>query len=296
MIEEFRYSTTDNEQIFAKCWLCKNEKAVIQIIHGLGEMAEYYEEFAAFANENNFSVYMNEARGHGRTAVPLVQEDIIGAMQSDVKALTDIISEKHSAPIFILAHSLGTEIAQLYLEQYSDKISGAILTGLTSFDDIERLIAAINNEIEQNGIDAPCYDTFLLIFGKVAERFPEKCSVSWVTSDLERAQYYESLPYTNVMYPNRFYKSFLYNAKYIQSKELLQKLPHTLPLLFLSGSDDSVGQYGKYVVKRYNDFVADGFSDINYKVYKGFRHSILQEKERKQVFLHIINWLDSKLS
>ena len=126
------------------------------------------------------------------------------------------------------------------------------------------------------------------VFGKVAERFPEKCTISWVTSDLERAEFYEKLPYSNVMYSNRFYKSFLSAQKITQDKDFAKGVEKKIPLFILSGSEDSVGGYGLYPPRKAEEYKKAGF-DVTLKIYEGMRHSILQEKDRKSVYLDILN-------
>ena len=93
-------------------------------------------------------------------------------------------------------------------------------------------------------------DVFLKLFGKVAEPFPEKCTVSWVTSDLERALYYETLPYTNKMYSCRFYRSFLQLASEVQRKDYLKNVLPKPPVLLMSGTQDMVGDKGAYAKKK----------------------------------------------
>lgn len=47
--QEFEY-----KGMHCKKWLSDNEKAKIQIIHGLGEMSEYYEQFAEYITAKEF--------------------------------------------------------------------------------------------------------------------------------------------------------------------------------------------------------------------------------------------------
>ena len=51
MTEEFVF-----DGMYCKKWTSDSETAVIQIIHGLGEMTEYYEQFAECVNERGVSV------------------------------------------------------------------------------------------------------------------------------------------------------------------------------------------------------------------------------------------------
>ena len=194
--QEFEY-----KGMHCKKWLSDNEKAKIQIIHGLGEMSEYYEQFAEYITAKGVSVYLCEYREHGRTALPA---DIDNIVQTAAKECGDFSSYVHSesdTPLFLLGHSLGAQMAQYVICHCDSSLySGVILTGCPYIHDTKALLSDIEAEISEKGADAPSMDVFLKLFGKVAEPFPEKCTVSWVTSDLERALYYETLPYTNKMY------------------------------------------------------------------------------------------------
>ena len=53
--QEFEY-----KGMHCKKWLSDNERAKIQIIHGLGEMSEYYEQFAEYITAKGVSVYLCE--------------------------------------------------------------------------------------------------------------------------------------------------------------------------------------------------------------------------------------------
>lgn len=46
----------------------KNPKAVVQISHGMAETAQRYEPFAKELTKNGYIVYINDHRGHGKTA------------------------------------------------------------------------------------------------------------------------------------------------------------------------------------------------------------------------------------
>ena len=55
----------EHNGMHCKKWLSDNEKAKIQIVHGLGEMSEYYEQFAYQMTAEGISVYLSEYREHG---------------------------------------------------------------------------------------------------------------------------------------------------------------------------------------------------------------------------------------
>lgn len=150
------YISYDGEKISYKRWLAEKEMCIVQIAHGLGEMSDYYEEFARIANEHHISVYLNEARGHGKTQAIYNQENIIDQMVHDLSELNKLIRKSggHS-PIFLLGHSLGSVLGQLAAVRYEKAWQGLILTGIPHHQNVKELLNEIHKEIERVGLQAP---------------------------------------------------------------------------------------------------------------------------------------------
>ena len=288
--QEFEYNG-----MYCKKWLADEEKAKIQVIHGLGEMSEYYEQFADYMTNIGISVYLSEYRDHGRTKLPTDIDDIILRSAKECYAFSECAYAQSRTPLFLLGHSLGSQMAQYILNHCGSKLySGVILTGCPHINDTKMLICYIEREISEKGADAPSTDVFLKLFGKVAEPFPEKCTVSWVTSDLERAEYYETLSYTNKMYSCRFYKNFLQLADEVQNSKYLSDISTKPPILVISGTDDMVGDRGEYAKVKAAQLKENGF-EVSLEVFNGMRHSVLQEKEREKVYRVVADFIDENL-
>lgn len=277
--QEFEY-----KGMHCKKWLSDNEKAKIQIIHGLGEMSEYYEQFAEYITAKGVSVYLCEYREHGRTALPANIDNIVQTAAKECGDFSSYIHSESDTPLFLLGHSLGAQMAQYVICHCDSSLySGVILTGCPYIHDTKALLSDIEAEISEKGADAPSMDVFLKLFGKVAEPFPEKCTVSWVTSDLERAEYYETLPYTNKMYSCRFYRSLIALSKEVQQQDYLSEINVKPPVLMISGTMDTVGDRGEYAKSKAAMLKSIGF-DVTLRLFDGMRHSVLQEKNRESVY------------
>lgn len=126
----------DGKKIFIGVWdEVENPKAVIQMVHGMGEHIGRYENVANYLNSKGFIVYGDDHRGHGKTAENIdkigdIGRDGFNKIVEDEKYITDMIKRKYpNLPHFICGHSFGSFISQEYLNRYSNDIDGIILCG-----------------------------------------------------------------------------------------------------------------------------------------------------------------------
>ena len=76
----------------------------------------------------------------------------------------------------------------------------------------------------------------------------------------------------------------------------LAKMPKDLPLLFLAGDADPVGEQGKGVRRAIQSLKDAGVQNIECKLYPGARHELLVETNKQEVFADIADWLDRQLT
>ena len=113
-------------------------RGVVQIAHGASEHARRYERLAGVLAEAGYGVYANDHRGHGRTAGSLDRFGIAGPdgwsrIVADQKFLTGHIARAHPGhPIVLLGHSMGSLIAQSYLQAGAEPLRAVVLSGTLS--------------------------------------------------------------------------------------------------------------------------------------------------------------------
>ncbi|MEO6469515.1 MAG: alpha/beta hydrolase, partial [Acidimicrobiia bacterium] len=69
-MDEFTLTDADGVTIFVHRWLAEdaqNPKAVLHIVHGLGEHSARYHRLAQSLNAAGYHVYADDHRGHGLT-------------------------------------------------------------------------------------------------------------------------------------------------------------------------------------------------------------------------------------
>ena len=72
----------------------------------------------------------------------------------------------------------------------------------------------------------------------------------------------------------------------------IEKMNKEIPILFLSGKEDPVGEYGKGVMRAYSSFCRAGMHHVTLRLYPGGRHEMLHEINRSDVENDILSWIE----
>ncbi|HBF5698141.1 TPA: lysophospholipase, partial [Clostridioides difficile] len=262
----------------------KKPKAVIQIAHGMAETAQRYETFAKVLTKNGYIVYINDHRGHGKTAKiienvgHLAEKEGFRCLVEDMYTLTNIIKkENEDLPIYLFGHSMGSFASQRYIMDYSNNLSGLILCGSNGKQGIILNLAhlIINREIKKYGRRSKSNKINNLIFGGEIIRRNEKTKFDWLSRDKEQVEKYINDPFCGVVCSCGFFYDLVQGLKEIEDKENLKKVPLDIPIYIISGDKDPIGKNGKGVLRLRDRYIKLGVKDVTCKLYKDGRHELL---------------------
>ncbi len=120
--------------VYYRSFTLKESKATIVISHGFCESVEKYSELIRFFNENNFSVYALDHRGHGKSGRLGIDNYQINVEKfdfyvDDLKIFLDtvVLNNLKNEKLFLFAHSMGGGIGALFMEKYTNYFDAAIL-------------------------------------------------------------------------------------------------------------------------------------------------------------------------
>ena len=82
----------------------------------------------------------------------------------------------------------------------------------------------------------------------------------------------------------------------LYDKKLLAQMPGELPVFFVAGKEDPVGDYGKGVLKAADMVKEAGMKNVSVKLYPTDRHEILNETDREQVYEDLYCWLEKLIN
>ncbi len=294
-IHAVRYRPEDAGQI----------RCILQVVHGMAEYVERYEEFAAYLVERGFVVTGDDHLGHGKSVGQggkqgyFCEQDPATVLVRDVHRLKKLTEELYpGVPYVLMGHSMGSFITRNYLCRYGTGISGAVIMGTgmqpKAVLDMARLVAGIQRLFCGSGHVSRLLDR--LAFGGYGRGITDRrTAFDWLSRDRERVDRYIADPMCGFTFTVNGFGALFELVLRLYSPENLAAVPRELPVFMVSGDADPVGDYGKGVRRAYDSLVAAGLTDIRLKLYPGGRHELLNETNRSQVMQDICRWVEENV-
>lgn len=299
---EYRSSDGINT-IVAKIYIPQQPKGVIQIVHGMCEHIDRYEEFMRFLACSGYVVCGNNHLGHGESCASPKDFGYFGENQGytnlikDVRKLHLIIQKDYpDLPQYMLGHSMGSFITRVYLTKYADDLSGVILSGTGGPNPmINTAIQLSYNACRQRGGHYRPKNIHRLAFGNFNHRIRRaRTERDWLTSDKEQVDKVLSDPYCMFTFTAAGFKD-LFSLHYLANlPSSIESIPKDLPILLISGMMDPVGNYGRGVRKVQSMMLAAGMKHIQMQLYPHGRHEMLNEVNRSEVYEDILHWIEGE--
>lgn len=105
-------------------------KAIVCLVHGLGEHTGRYAHVAKAFNEAGYALFGFDLRGHGQTGGPRGHIPSLEAVMQDIRQFIEFQRQTHPGlPLFLYGHSLGGLLTLAYALQYPEGLQGVIVTG-----------------------------------------------------------------------------------------------------------------------------------------------------------------------
>ena len=174
MRSDFWFDSHGAGKIHCCRWMPEGEpKAIFQIVHGIAEFVERYDDFANFLTKQGYVVVAEDHMGHGQS---INGEGIQGyfhggwfaAVEDTYQLLTMTKREYPNLPYILFGHSMGSFMARTILYRYPDSgITAAIIcgTGWQPRLAMPAVIKMVEAVCKKNGEVRPSEQLQALIFG-----------------------------------------------------------------------------------------------------------------------------------
>lgn len=276
--------------------------AIFQIVHGMTEYINRYDEFARYLSKKGIIVIGHDQLGHGSSVNYkselgyFYKEEGGKYLIKDIDKVRRYAQKKYGekVPYYILGHSMGSFCLRQYLCVYGQGITGAVIMGSGIVPTIPVLFARNLVKVlerKYGGYYKSELVKNILFKGYLKEIENPVSNSDWLSRDREIVDKYDNDPLCNFDFTLRAYDDFLSVLEYISKKDNCLKIPRDIRILITSGDKDPVGNMGKGVNKLFDDFDKNYVEDVTLSLYIDHRHEILNELGRENIYRDILEWI-----
>lgn len=260
-------------------WLVPNPKAIVLLLHGVGEHARRYTHVAQALNEAGYSVVADDHRGHGQTGVDqwggdLTKLGLLGpgglrATESAIETLAVMTQQANpGVPLILLGHSWGSLMAQRIINRHPHQFAALVLTGSAHRMPGSMEAGDLNKHHKHFG------DT----------------GFEWLSRDQETIDGFVDDP---LCFEGKVLKLFGLRDSLRLYGLPSRQLPGDLPVLIVSGTDDPLS-VGTTIHKLASAYRGRGLRDVTLTLYDDARHEVFNETNRDEVIADLVAWLDAR--
>ena len=271
------YTGKGGVEIFFQKWVVRKARAVLILVHGIGEHSGRYGNLLKSLSGKNISVFALDHRGHGRSEGKRGHVDSFMDYIYDLKLFTEFVKEENRGlPVILYGHSMGGVIASRYATTYPDDLSMLVLSspGFTpamKIPDWKKSLGAFMST------RIPAFSTSTGI------------NANLISHDSGYVKSYLSDPLNHNKASARFFVEFSR-----ATGEALAGAPYfRKPLLVFHGRDDQIVDY-----KGAEQFYKNASSSVKKLfLYEGLYHETINESpaEAEKVLSDVTGWIVSHI-
>lgn len=301
----FRSSTARNTIHARKCVPDGVPRAVVQIVHGIAEHINRYDDFMRFLAENDILAVGDDHLGHGQS---VTEADDLGFFNDkdgwdyavmDEERLHDIMAEEYpDIPYIFFGHSMGSFITRTLIIKHPEMYNAAILSGtghqskalVYGGNLMANALVALNGaRSDGKALNDVAFGTYLSHIENPRTPF------DWLSRDEAAVDKYIADPMCGFICKASLYRDMMGGIKFVTAQKNIDKMNKTKPIYFMSGAEDPVGDYGEGVERAYKAFCKAGLHDVKMRLYPGGRHEMLNETNNTEVYKDILDWINEKI-
>ena len=272
----FEWKAKDGLNIFAQAWEPdESPRAVICLVHGLGEHSGRYAQVAETLNQGGYAVIASDLRGHGRSGGKRGHSPTFEAFMDDMAVLLDEAARRYTGlPCFLWGHSLGGVLVTNYVLRRKPQLTGVVITS-------PGLRTSISNQKAKV--------QFAKLAGKILPEMsmPTGLEAKMISRDPTVVERYVKDPLVHGL------------ATLAMAKYTIEAIPWVyahasewvLPVLIMHGDADALAY-----VSGSEELAKQIQQDCTLKIWPGLWHETHNEPEKEQVLAYALGWLDSQLS
>ena len=270
----FNLTTADHLKLHGQGWEAEaGSKAVICLVHGIGEHSDRYEHVAKALNRTGYAVISMDLRGHGNSDGKRGHTPNYESLMDDISLLLETAHERYpELPVFFYGHSLGGNLVLYYALSRNPTLAGIISSSPA--------LRLSNNP--------PAWKTAILHLMyalRINCCVPRGMDDKTLSHDLNVIRKKRNDPLFHGLITPQLAIEMLRGG--LWCLEHAAELP--CPLLLMHGEADQITS-----AEASREFAASAGDLCTLKTWEGFYHELHNERENAIVLETIQDWLNSK--
>ncbi|MBQ8171870.1 MAG: alpha/beta fold hydrolase [Oscillospiraceae bacterium] len=285
-------------------YLPEKPKAAVMLSHGMCEYIERYEEFARFLCDSDIALCGCDHIGHGKS---IACDDMLGyfghthghiRMAQDLQRMKRIMEKKlPDIPHFLIGHSMGSFVARIYFARCADdRWNGAVFMGTAGpvpwLDALKSHLAALAQRKGEMWRYDWGLEFALGVFNLRTENY--RTPNDWLSRDDKNVDRFRADPKCNFTFTVNGYRDLLDALILCNKRRVVESTRTDVPLLFLSGGMDPVGEYG-YGVRRACKHYQKHGCEATLRIYREARHELLFELNKDEVYKDLLDYMIKRI-
>jgi alpha-beta hydrolase superfamily lysophospholipase len=273
---QFTLLAKDNIKLHAKSWTPAAEpKAVVCLIHGLGEHCGRYSHVAEALNEADYAVLAFDLRGHGQSGGPRGHTPSSETFLEDIDCLFAEAEKRYPGkPRFLYGHSLGGSLVLYYTLKRKPPVAGVVSTG-----------PGLHSPIMEQKLKLAFAKTMASVLPTMT--LPTGLNADLLSHDPQVVQAYRDDPLVHD------------RASLAMASSTIRAIEWTMenasafepPLLLVHGAADQLTYPSGS-----QEFATRTSGTCTLRLWGDLYHELHNEPEKEQVIAEIIQWMDNQLA
>lgn len=270
---EFTKQSPDGIQFYFQGWQPETApKAVVCLVHGLGEHTGRYAHVAAALNDAGYAVLGFDLRGHGKSDGPRGHTPTYDTLMDDIGRLLDEAAARYPGlSRFLYGHSLGGNLVLDYALRCRPPLAGVVATSPI----LRTAFAPPPTKVAFGKLLYRVYPAFIM---------PNGLERAALSRDSEVVRSYGSDPLVHDRMSARLGIEMLQSGERI----LAHAAEFPLPLLLVHGTADRITS-----AQASQEFAAKVHGDCTLKLWEGLYHETHNEPEKAEVLAFMVDWLNA---
>jgi acylglycerol lipase len=253
----------------------KDPKALLVLIHGMGEHAGRYSHVADFFAKQEFAVLRMDLRGHGKSEGKRGHTPSYDHLMNDLNDICQKARELYTElPVVFYGHSMGGNLVLNFMIRKKPQIAMAIVTAPY----LKLAFEPPSWKVALGKLSAGIMPTLTQVTG---------LETAALSRDPEVVAAYEK----DALVHDRITSAFFVNVHFAGPYAIQHAKEISVPTLVIHGTSDRLTSH-----KGSEELSQRSAKNVEVRFLEGWYHELHNEPEKEQVLKSISDWMNSKLN